>query len=90
MARAEPKAPVSTRDTARSGLDRGLRLFVALVKVMAPAYLAVAVLKRTVVLEALCAFVAPAMELCGLPPETAVPMVAENEGRYRVSKKPPR
>ncbi len=75
MARAESKASVSNRDTARAGLDRGLRLFVALVKVMAPAYLAVAILKRTVVLEALCAFVAPAMQFCGLPPETAVPMV---------------
>lgn len=66
---------LSSSKTATRGLNRGLRLFVSLIQVMAPAYLAVAVLKRTPALEWLSHAVAPGMNLLGLPSEAAVPMV---------------
>lgn len=60
---------------ARRGLLRGLWLFVTLMKVMAPAYLLVSVLKQTPFLDAASRAVEPVMHLLGLPPAAAVPLV---------------
>jgi hypothetical protein len=61
--------------TARRGLARGWSLFVSLLKVMVPAYAAVAVLKHSPAMDALSAAVTPLMRALGLPPEAAVALV---------------
>lgn len=62
-------------ETARRGVARGLRLFWTLMKVMAPAYLLVSILKQTPFLDAASRAVEPLMSLLGLPPAAAVPLV---------------
>lgn len=72
---AEPSKAI-----ARRGLMRGLRLFVTLLKVMVPAYLAVSLLKQTAFLDAAVQAVAPLMRWIGLPPSAAVPLVVAFSG----------
>ena len=59
---------------------RGLRLFVTLLRVMVPAYIAVSLLKQTPFLDAAVHAVAPLMRWVGLPPSAAVPLVVAFSG----------
>jgi hypothetical protein len=59
---------------------RGLRLFVTLLKVMVPAYIAVSLLKQTPFLDAAVQAVAPLMRWVGLPPSAAIPLVVAFSG----------
>jgi hypothetical protein len=69
---------IDLRVTLLSGLRKGLASFWELMKMVAPVYTAICILRATPALDRFAALCAPAMKYFGLPGESALALIVGN------------
>ncbi|MBI4727594.1 nucleoside recognition protein [candidate division TA06 bacterium] len=69
---------IDFKNTLLSGLKKGLDSFWQLMKMVAPVYTAICILRATPAMDWFASFCAPAMKCFGLPGESALALIVGN------------